>query len=164
MPDKESPPSPSAASGPPAAGRSGLRTMLIVFLCLGLVAVGYLVGGRSGGAPAAADAATEPTAPAEPEIGEIVGLEAINVNLADGHYLRIAVSLGLVPAVDAAHVETYPTAPASDLVLTTFAGRSMEELAEPDGRERARQQLSEALAEAYGSEVAAVYFTEFVMQ
>ena len=36
-----------------------------------------------------------PTAPAEPVPGEVMTLEPIQVNLADGHYLRVGIALQL---------------------------------------------------------------------
>lgn len=163
MPDTESP----KDTPPPAKGRSGLRTILTVMLSLCLVGMGYFVGTR--GAPPAAQepVASEEYVEAEEEtaaVGLIVDLEAVNVNLADGHYLRIAVSLGLSQEVELHEPEEFPTAPAADVVLTAFAGRTIQQLAGAEGREAARLELAEALEHFYGSEIVAVYFTEFVMQ
>lgn len=107
----------------------------------------------------------------------------MNVNLADGHYLRVAVSLGLVDhlaegeqaaaesdgshgaATEETEQSSFPTAPAADLVLSTFAGREVDQLSDPGGREAARHDLLERIHEYYGEEqVLTVYFTEFVMQ
>ena len=61
-------------------------------------------------------------------------------------------------------VTTEPTAPAADLVLSTFAGKTIEELSTLEGRVAARDHLHEGLKEFYGEEVLTVFFTEFVMQ
>ncbi|HWL43409.1 MAG TPA: flagellar basal body-associated FliL family protein [Ilumatobacter sp.] len=177
MPDTTSPsgPEPPASTAAPPRGKS--RAIIAGVLCVGLAAGGYVMGGRvAGGEPAAA---SEPVHVPEPTIGEIVDLAPVNVNLADGHYLRIAVSLGLsdahasdAPAADDGHgnpVEAegsrFPTAPAADLVLSTFAGRKMDQLAAADGREQARQDLLDGIHDYYGDEeVLTVFFTEFVMQ
>jgi len=162
MPDTESPNDTPA----PAKGRSGLRTIVTVALSLGLVGMGYFVGMRGAPPPAqpavASDQYAKHDAPAA--VGTIVELDAVNVNLAGGHYLRIAVSLGLSEEAEVHEPEEFPTAPAADFVLTAFAGRTVEELADTGGRESVREELAEALEQFYGSDIVAVYFTEFVMQ
>lgn len=163
-----------------AAAKSGKSRLIIVgALCAVIAAAGFVLGGRmSGGAAAAPDAtdATVPEEETEPHIVEIVELEPLNVNLAGGHYLRLAVALGLseeaLPHEEgggghgAAKDDGPPieTAPASDLVLTTFSGRTMEDLATPEGRESARHDLLAGLEAYYGEGVITVLFTEFVMQ
>jgi flagellar FliL protein len=150
-------------------------------ICAALAAGGFFIGGKMGGGAAPATA-TEALPEPEPTVGEIVDLTPVNVNLADGHYLRISVSLGLLahegeeaaaeesgghgaPTETAEEGSDFPTAPAADLVLSTFAGRNMEELAGSAGREAARQDLLEGIHHYYGEEeVLTVFFTEFVMQ
>ena len=137
--------------------------------------------GRGGGADAdvATDGSTADTVaveePAALEYTEIVDLPAININLADGHYLRVAVSLGL-HAVEAeaaaeeghataeAEDPSIPIAPAADLVVANFSGRTMASLATPEGREEAKATLTAQIVEHYGATVATVFLTEFVMQ
>ena len=158
-------------------GGGAMRLVTVGILSLSIAGAGYFIGGRGGAAPAATDAAAAEAAAAEeevaePEVVEIVDLDAVNVNLTDNHYLRVAISLGI------GHVEeegggghggesdaTFPTAPAADLVLTTFAERSMAELSDAAGRIAARDELEHHLKEYYGEEVlVTVFFTEFVMQ
>jgi flagellar FliL protein len=157
-------------------GGGGGKMMPAAMISIALVAAGYFVGGRGGGtAPAAALTAT--TVAHEPTVDTVVDLDAVNVNLADGHYLRVAISIGMAGAHDDAAaadsgghgaatetVTTEPTAPAADLVLSTFAGKTMEELSSLEGRIAARDHLLEGLKEFYGEEVITVFFTEFVMQ
>lgn len=153
-------------------GGGGSKMMPAAMISIALVAAGYFVGGRGGGtAPAVAVTAT--TVEAEPTVGEVVDLEAVNVNLADGHYLRVAISIGMQAAEEeaAAPAEgegatetTEPTAPAADLVLSTFSGKTIDELSTLEGRIAARDHLLEGLKEFYGEEVITVFFTEFVMQ
>jgi flagellar FliL protein len=160
MPDTESP----NATPAPSKGRSGLRTFVTVALSLCLVGMGYFAGMR--GAPPAqpAVASEQFVERQEPEVGTIVDLDAVNVNLAGGHYLRIAVSLGLSDELEVHEPEDFPTAPAADFVLTAFAGRTVDELADPAGREAVREELAAALEQFYGDDIVAIYFTEFVMQ
>lgn len=180
MPDTTSPsgPEPPAPTEAPKRGKG--RPLMVGGICAALAAGGFFIGGRMGGGAAPA-VATETVPEPEPTVGEIVALEPVNVNLADGHYLRISVSLGLLdhgdeaaaPADDGGHGEAgatdegshFPTAPAADLVLSTFAGRKMDELAAATGREAARHDLLEGIHNYYGEEeVLTVFFTEFVMQ
>lgn len=154
----------------------GGKMMPAAMISLALVAAGYFVGGRGGGAAPAAEATVITVIAPEPEVGEIIDLDAININLADGHYLRVAISIGMAAPTEesgeaaAAHGEaattetTEPTAPAADLVLSTFAGKTIEELSTLEGRVAARDHLQEGLKEFYGEEVLTVFFTEFVMQ
>lgn len=155
----------------------GGKMMPAAMISLALVAAGYFVGGRGGGAAPAAEATVITVIAPEPEVGEIINLDPININLADGHYLRVAISIGMAAphqesgeAAAAGHGEaaatetTEPTAPAADLVLSTFAGKTIEELSTLEGRVAARDHLQEGLKEFYGEEVLTVFFTEFVMQ
>lgn len=157
-----------------AAGGSGgsKRMIVVVALCVVIAGAGFVLGGRMTGAGPTVPAEAVETAP-EPTIDAIVELEPLNVNLADGHYLRLAVAIGLTGHTDAGggghgggadDAPPIETAPASDLVLSTFAGRQMTHLATPEGREQARADLHAGLVDFYGEDVVAVLFTEFVMQ
>lgn len=154
------------------------RLTVMVAMTAVIALAGFVLGGRMSGGTAA----TETTPEAEDEhvelsIDEIVQLEPLNVNLANGHYLRLAVAIGVShhgqehEKADDGHGKSsksdepsIETAPASDLVLTTFAGRELATLATPEGREAARNDLYEGLVDFYGEGIVAVLFTEFVMQ
>lgn len=158
-----------AAEAAPAKSGGLLRTVVIVFLLVGIAGIGYVIGGRGGTAPAAtasgSDAAADKEAEKEAEKkGPVVEMEAININLAEGHYLRIAVALGLSPDVKLGEPEEFDKAAASDVVLGTFSGLNMADLTSTEGREQAREAVLNALEPHYGEEVVHVYFTEFVMQ
>lgn len=165
----------------------GLSRMIMVgIMSVSIAAAGYFIGGGGGEtAPEAAAPTTEPLEEEEhePEIYKIVDLEPVNVNLTDAHYLRVAISLGIAEekhddeeesdghggghgkAAAPAEDPPFPTAPAADLLLTTFAEKSMAELSEPSGRTSARKELEHHLKEYYGEEVlVSVFITEFVMQ
>lgn len=153
----------------------GGKMMPAAMVSIALVAAGYFVGGRGGGSSATTVTSVVATVEEEPEIEHIIDLDPINVNLADGHYLRIAISIGMAASEDAEEESggghgggetetTEPTAPAADLVLSTFSGKTIEELSSLEGRIHAREALHEGLTEFYGEEVVTVFFTEFVMQ
>lgn len=171
MPDKTS--SENETSEPEKGGSKRIITAAV--LSVVMAAVGYFAGGMMSGGTAetpvaAAGAETAETVAAEKsEMGKLVDLEPVNVNLADGHFLRIAVTLELDPHKESsdghgAKDESFPTAPAADLVLSTFSGRDMSELQTMDGREEARTTLMHSIEEAYHGDVVSLYFTEFVMQ
>lgn len=164
-----------------APKKSKKKLFIAVGLVVVLAAAAYMLFGRGGAADA--DVATDGTAdtvaveaPAALEFTEIVDLPAININLADGHYLRVAVSLGLhaleeEEAADSGHgaaevtdEPSIPIAPAEDLVVANFSGRTMSSLATPEGREEAKSALTAQIVEHYGAIVTSVFFTEFVMQ
>ncbi len=176
MPDTKSPGDPESPE-PKKGGPK--RLVMIAALCVGLLGGGYVLGGKMSSPSVAADDGTtdsaepgaDPDADTESEseehdseVGVVVDLEAVNINLADNHYLRVAISLGLSPEVELEEPEEFHTAPASDLLLDAFSGRSIDELATPTGRDGARQELLSAIEEHYHGEVTAVFFTEFVMQ
>jgi flagellar FliL protein len=168
-----------AEEGSDEAGSEGKggggKMMPAAMISIALIAAGYFVGGRSGSAAPAAEPAVSLVEAAEPEVETIIGLEPVNVNLADGHYLRVAISIGLTAeahsedataeaTAETAPATTAPRAPAADLVLSTFAGKTIEELSTLEGRVAARDHLQEGLKEFYGEQVLTVFFTEFVMQ
>lgn len=168
MPDKKSP----GDSSPPEKSGGPKKLIMSAGICLVAVAVGFVVGGKfAGGAPAEADGAEGEAVVEEeaaPAVGTVLDLDAVNINLADGRYLRVAVSLGLSEEVhlEGSHGEevAFPVAPAADVVLSTFSGLEMAQLATAEGRESARLHLVEALEPFYGSDVVTVFYTEFVMQ
>ncbi|MDJ0767424.1 MAG: flagellar basal body-associated FliL family protein [Ilumatobacter sp.] len=149
---------------PAKSGGGAMRIVSAAMLSVALVTTGYFIGGRGGTAAAPPPETAHVEEPEEPTIGTIVDLEAVNVNLAGGHYLRVAVSLGLSEHVHLEDPKEFKSAPASDLVVSTFSGRTMEELSSHDGRSSRRDELEEGLATYYGDEIVSVFFTEFVMQ
>lgn len=168
---------PDTTSSETTAPRGGSKRLIVIgVLCATIAGAGFVLGGRMSAGPAvSAEAVVE--AEAEPTIDVIVELEPLNVNLAGGHYLRLAVAIALTDEHGAGaaddgggHGSTtdeappIETAPASDLVLSTFSGREMDALSSADGREAARHDLYEGLVEFYGETVVTVLFTEFVMQ
>ncbi len=97
--------------------------------------------------------------PVEPVAGEVVPLEATQVNLAGGHYLRIGIALQLV---EGAH--ELDGSMAMDSMISTFSNRQLNEVVNAKSREALRKKLVEVVDHRYHGEVMDVYFTEFVTQ
>jgi flagellar FliL protein len=162
----------------PAAAKGGSNNLIpAVVLAVGLLGGGFFMGGKSGG-DAAVAAPQEPAPPAEEEVhdGPIQDLEAITLNLADGHFLKVGLALQLAASDEeggghgAGGGEELPSAKALDIAITLLGSHTMAELGDPKEREHAKEELSELVAEAYADPethepvVTKVYFTEFVMQ
>lgn len=143
-------------------GRSKLVPAVVVALLL--AGGGYFLTSGSGGDTAAvAGEAVELPAPV---LGEVVALEPVTLNLADGRFLKVGLALQLIEgaaAVDAAGVAGF-AAPALDEAISVLGARSYAELVAPGGRDSVKQALSERVAARYEGDVLGVYFTEFVMQ
>jgi len=142
-----------AATEAPAAkkGKKKLLMMVAVGLMVAAGVGGYLIMGKGGGAPA-----EEP----KPEPGAVVALDAVTVNLKDGHYLKV--KLALQATAEAA--EEPDGSKALDRAIEQFSEYEMGELSTTEGRHKAKEKLREELKEAYEGEIMDVYFTEFVMQ
>lgn len=142
-------PAPAPAEPAPQPRRGRGRLLIVLGAVLAVVAAGAFVLLRP----------SEPEVPAEPEPGATVTIEPRNINLADGHYLRLGFAIELV-----AEVEEIATAQATDIAIDLFTGRTVAEVNDPEQREALKSQLSERLVEAYDGEVLTVYFTDFVTQ
>jgi flagellar FliL protein len=138
--------------------KGGSKKLRIIIVA----AVVVLLGGGAGGYFAffAGKGGAKP----EPTPSAVIPLEAITVNLNDGHYLKI--SIALQTTTDAA--ETVDGSKALDLVISDFSNLEVAELATNKQREALKKELTEQVVKAYTEEekefVMAVYFTEFVIQ
>lgn len=141
------------APAEPAAGRSRKKLLLIAAPLLALVAAWYLLLGPG------SSGSGEPT---EPVAGEVVPLEAITMNLADGRLLKVGLALQLVEG--AGEHGPISGSVALDEAISFLGEHSYAQLSAPEGRQQAKAELSERVAERYHHEVLEVYFTEFVMQ
>ncbi len=138
--------SPEAAT----EGRKGaLRKKLIVALLL--VAV---VGG------AAYWFLLRPTPVLAPEPGEVVALEPIQVNLADGPYLRVAIALQATLDVE----EEVDGSRAFDAAIEVFSRLPVDEVVETKSRDILKSELKEVILELNEGELMDIYSTEFVTQ
>ena len=96
-----------------------------------------------------------------PKPGAVEKLDAMQINLAAGHYLRLGLALQLTEDVGE---EAPDGSKALDAAISLFTGLSVEELAQHGKRDLLKEQLVDRLHELYHGEVMGVYFTEFVTQ
>lgn len=109
-------------------------------------------------------AGAEPAEP-EPVPGEILTIEAVSVNLADGHYLRLGMGLQLVEGGGAHGGATAPDpALALDLAIALYSGHTVAEVSDPATREALKAELVTELEHAYHGGVMDVYLTDYVTQ
>lgn len=95
----------------------------------------------------------------EPVPGEVMPLEAIQINLEDGHYLRVGLALQLV---EGAH--EVDGSKALDATIDLFSGQSIKEVTATKERQHLKEELTKELDHLYHGEVLEVYFTDFVTQ
>ncbi|WP_182112604.1 MULTISPECIES: flagellar basal body-associated protein FliL [unclassified Actinotalea] len=146
-------PTVAAEEEPPQRSRKKLVLVLALLLALAGGAAWYLLLGPGAGEPA------EVAEPA-PVPGEVVTVEAVSINLAAGHYLRLGFALQLTEEVH----EEVSTAHALDVAIDLFSGRTVEEVGSAEGRAALKDQLRHQLVEGYEGEVMDVYLTDYVTQ
>lgn len=170
MARKAAAPDAGGAGATAKAPRGNLVPAVVV--AVGLLGGGFIMGGK--GSDPAAPAAAAPAEPAheKPEPGQVVVLDPITLNLADGRFLKVGLALQL-PAEKAGAKKGHGgeadgdkgfAAPALDEAIAVLGDYTYEQLASPGGRSKAKADLSRRVAERYHGEVMEVYFTEFVMQ
>jgi flagellar FliL protein len=105
---------------------------------------------------------TTTTAPAA--AGPVDSLDAITINLAAGHYLKVALALQVPVGVDPDTVKTTENWEAIALKATidSLSGRTIDDLA--GGRRKAEQSIGDAVCRNTEGKVLTIYFTDFVMQ
>ena len=133
--------------------------MIVVPVLLAVVAAWYFVLGPGSGGSAAEEK------PKKAEPGEVVALDPITMNLADGRLLKVglALQLPLEPPAGAGHGE-FSGSVALDEAIAFLGEHTYDQLAAPAARQAAKKELSHRVNERYHHGVLEVYFTEFVMQ
>lgn len=145
-----------------ADGGGGRKLILVAALVVGIAVLGAgaMAGGLIGGGGREAEA-TEPTPTATPDdLGMLVELEALTINLADGRFLKVGAAIEMAPEV----TEEPPTAPIYDALIAVFNRHTVGELTDPAVRAATKADLLTSLATTYGDQIVGVYYTEFVMQ
>lgn len=94
-------------------------------------------------------------------------LDVFVVNLASsgqGRYLRTTLSLGVKDAHEKEKIKEF-VGPIRHAVIMYLTERKIEDLIDPEGKEKLRQALHEEINEAIGEKmVSNVYFKEFLIQ
>jgi flagellar FliL protein len=134
------------------------KLLLVVLVVLAVVLAAaaawfFLIHGKSTGAP-------EPEPTKTQVAGDVLDVDPVSVNLADGHYLRLGLAIQLSDEVTA---DPDP-ARALDLAIELYSGRSVDEVSSAAGRDQLKAQLLGELQQAYGPEVMDVYLTDYVTQ
>lgn len=105
------------------------------------------------------------SAAAAPKKGVVTPIEnALTINLADGHYLKL--SFSLQQTTDAA--EAVDTSEALELAIDEYTGKTVAELSAEKSRETLKEEFLAKVVKAYTvdkkQEVMGVYYTSFVTQ
>lgn len=103
-----------------------------------------------------------PAAEPAPVAGEVVVIDAVSVNLADGHYLRLGLGLQFIEG--AGGHGSLDTSQALDLAIALFSGHTVAEVSDPATRDALKAELVTELSHAYHGDVMDVYLTDFVTQ
>ena len=139
-------PTKAAADAPEPTGGKKKKLILIgLVLVIGAAAAWWVL--------------LRPSGPTEPEPGEVMTMEPIQVNLADGHYLRVGIALQL-----SAEAHEADGSKALDATIDLFSGVDRTELTKAGQRQELKRRLEEELHDDYHGDVLEVYFTEFVTQ
>ena len=148
-------PAPEAAPEPPPAKKSKKLVLVIgVVALLAVAAAAWFLFLK----PAPADA--HEAEPEPVELGEVMTVDPVSVNLADGRYLRLGIALQLTAEV---HGEV-SSARALDAAIALFSGRDIADVTNPAVRDELKAELTHQLAETYHGDVVEVLFTEYVTQ
>lgn len=139
----QAPAAPAAEAPPEKKSKKKLIMILVAVLAVG--GGGYFF--------------MKPAPAGPPEPGEVVKLDAIQINLAAEHYLRIGIALQLTASAHEAEGSK-----ALDATINLFSGLAMAEVNNPKKREELKKELEKELEHLYHDEVMGVYFTEFVTQ
>ena len=145
-----------AAAGEVGPAKKSKKMLLVVALVVALAAGAawfFLLRGSD-----------EPAKKAEPKPGAVVTLDSVNVNLADGHYLKLKLALQA-----SADVKEGPDgSKAQGIAGDQLTGQDMAVLQTARGRRHAQDVLTRAIVKAYVEDdketVIDVYYPEFVSQ
>jgi flagellar FliL protein len=135
------------------------KKLMVVILVVAAAAGGYMFTNKKAKAAPVSSAATTTTTVAPP----VMTLDALTLNLSDGHYLQVTPALQLSAAGAKAKMGTY-SARLTNTCIMTLSEESMAGLSAPGGMSKAQKDLVAAINAIYPDTVTGVYFTQFVMQ
>jgi flagellar FliL protein len=99
---------------------------------------------------------------APPTGGDVVPIDAMTVNLAGGHYLKLAASVQLVKGK--ATATDFNVSQAAQALIDEFSNRTVQSLSTNAAREKLRTDLVTNVKKDYPGEVFDVFLTQFVYQ
>jgi flagellar FliL protein len=101
----------------------------------------------------------------ETEVGADLDVFVVNlVNSGQGRYLRTTLSLGVKDAHKKEKIKEF-VGPIRHAVIMYLTERKVDDLIDPEGKEKLRQALHQQINEAIGEKmVSNVYFKEFLIQ
>jgi flagellar FliL protein len=140
------------------APKKSKKMMLII-----IVAAVVLLGGGGG---AFFMMKSSSASPKTPDKGSVTAIEdALTINLADSHYLKLQFS---IQQTSDAGSETVDTSEAIELAIDEYTGKSVAELSTEKGRAAIKADLLAKVVKAYTvdgtQEVMDLYYTAFVTQ
>jgi flagellar FliL protein len=150
----------TAETAPAEKKKGGRKKLVVVVVVLVVVGVAAKMTVLKKPAEEAAGGTTTTLAG-----GELVPVEAMSVNLADGHYLKIGVAIELVEGEQAKEFEkSGETNKVRDLIISTASTRGTAELSTPEGKAAFKEALDHGASELYEESYHGIYLTDFVMQ
>ena len=142
------------------APKKSKKMLMIIVIAL------VVLGGGGAGAFFMLSGDSAEAAEEAPVKGAVVTMEnALTINLADGHYLKLGFAL---QATEEAGTTEIDMAEAIDLAIDQYTGMEIGELETTKGRETAKAELLEKIEKVYNVEekhiIMDIYFTQFVTQ
>lgn len=149
------------AAAPAAAPKKKLSKKLLMIIIIAVV----VLGGGGAGAYFMLKGDSAEAAP-KPVKGAVATMaEALTINLADGHYLKLGFAL---QATEEAGETEIDLAEAIDLAIDEYTGKEIAELQAEKGRQEAKEALLTKIEKVYNVDdkhiIMDIYFTQFVTQ
>lgn len=104
----------------------------------------------------------KPKPPYKPSGGDVVALDSQTLNLSDGHYLKVSISVQLLKGK--AKAASFDISQADQLTINEFSDRTVDSLASLTLRKAAEADLLTQLKKAYPNEIYNIFITQFVTQ
>ena len=142
------------------APKKSKKLLMIIVIAL------VVLGGGGAGAFFMLKGDSAEAAAEKPVKGAVVTMDnALTINLAEGHYLKLGFAL---QETEEAGTEAVDTSEAINLAIDQYTGKSVAELSTEKGRETAKAELLEKIKKAYQEDgtqkIMDVYYTAFVTQ
>jgi flagellar FliL protein len=145
---------------PAEAPKKSKKMLMIIVIAL------VVLGGGGAGAFLMMTGDSAEAAEEKPVKGAVVAMDsALTINLADGHYLKLAFTL---QATEEAGETEIDNAEAIDIAIDKYTGMKIAELETEKGRTTAKAELLDEIEKVYNVEdkhiIMDIYFTQFVTQ